>query len=132
MEENSKQKQKNETTEFLPEIRRGRYGQLTIYEISESELETLAQGPPNSIYLIFAVFLLSVSVSFIISLLTISIVSDRIFTVFVVITVVGTIVGIILLSLWFKNRKSISNLIQTIKDRLFPEGIQEIEATQKR
>ncbi len=75
----------------MPEIRRGRVAQLTIYEVSEIELETLAQGSANSIYLNFAIFLLSVSVSLIIALLTATIASNRVFTVFVVIAVVGAI-----------------------------------------
>ena len=42
--------------EFQPEIRRARFDRLTIYEVSESELEVLARGSPDSIYLNFAVF----------------------------------------------------------------------------
>ncbi len=128
--ESPEEKQKNEISEFLPEIRRGRLGQLTIYEISESELETLIQGSPNSIYLVFAVFLLSVFVSFLIALLTTTISSNRTFIVFTVITTVSAIGGIILFSLWFKNRKSISDLVQTIRGRLPPEGVQKLKTMQ--
>jgi NADH:ubiquinone oxidoreductase subunit K len=122
-------KQGGKPSEFMPEIGRGRVAQLTIYEISEIELETLAQGAANSIYLNFAIFLLTVSVSFTIALLSTNIASNRVFTVFVVIAVVGAIGGIFLLLLWFRTRKSISDLMHTIKERLPPEGIQEIKTT---
>jgi type IV secretory pathway VirB6-like protein len=121
--------QENESSKFIPEIRRGCFDVLRIYEVSESELEVLTQGSPNSIHLNFAIFLLSVSISFIIALLTTTIASNRVFIVFVVITVVGAIGGVFLLFLWFKTRKSVSDLVQTIKKRLPPEGIQEIEIT---
>lgn len=122
--ENSKS-QENKTSEIVPEIIRGRFARLTIYEVSDTELETLAQGSPNSIYLNLAIFLLSVSVSFFIALLTASITSNRVFIVFVLITAVGAVGGLVLLCLWLKGRKCISDLMGTIKGRLPPEGIQE-------
>ncbi len=112
---------------LLPRIRRGRYDQLIIYEVSQRELEILAQGSPNLIYLNFAISLLSVSISFIIALLTTTITSNRVFTVFVVIAVVGIISGLVLLFLWLKTRKSVSDLIKTIKNRLPEENSLEAE-----
>ena len=117
--------QGDEPSELKPAIRRAQIAQLTIYEISETELEVLARGSSNPIYLNFAIFLLSVFASFVIALLTTTINSDRVFTVFVVIAVVGAVLGGLLLILWFKTRKSISELVQTIKDRLLSEGIRE-------
>lgn len=121
-------KQGNEPSELKPAIRRAPIAQLTIYEISEAELEILARGSANSVYLNFAIFLLSVSASFLIALLTTTITSHKTFTIFVVIAVVGAIGGILLLILWSKTRKSISDLVQTIKRRLPPEGIKETRA----
>jgi hypothetical protein len=103
------------------EIRRGSYKELTLYDVEESELELLAQGSPDSLYLKFAIFLLSAAVSFLTALLT-AVLSDRIFTVFVVITCLGFIVGVLLLVIWLRKRRSISVLVQKIRDRL-PEGI---------
>ena len=110
---------------FLPKIRRGRYDQLIIYEVSDRELEILAKGTSNPIYLNFAIALLSVSISFIIALLTTTITSNKIFTVFVVIAVVGIISGLLLLFLWFKTRRTVEDLVQTIKNRLPEEDLQE-------
>jgi len=117
------------------EVRRGAYARLTIYEVEESELELLAQGSPDSLYLNFAIFLLSIAVSFLIALLTLpanqatgasGTGSSNRFIVLVVITTVGFIVGLLLLLIWLKKRRSISDIVQRIKDRLPPEGIQEI------
>lgn len=120
-------KQEIAPSQSLPpavEVRRGVFVRLTIYEVEERELEDLAQGSPDSLYLNFAVFLLSLATSFLIALST-AIVSNNVFIVFVVITTIGFIVGIFLLILWLMKRKSVSHLVQKIKNRLPPEGIQE-------
>jgi len=112
---------------LTPKIKRICIGQLTIYEVSESELKTLEEGSPNSIYLNFSIFLLSVAISFLIALLTTTIKSQYVFIVFVLVTIIGFLFGIFLIIIWFKNHKSISNIINTIKNRKYPEGIQEKE-----
>jgi hypothetical protein len=85
--------------EILPAVRRARYGQLTIYEISEDELELLERGSPDSLLLNFSIFALSVCVSFLIALLTTTIPSDRTFIVFVVVTAVAALGGVVLFCL---------------------------------
>jgi len=107
-------------------IRRGSYKELTLYDVEETELELLAQGSPDSLYLNFAIFLLSVAVAFMTSLLT-AVLSDRIFTIFVVVTGLGFIVGTLLLAIWLRKRRSISALVQRIRARL-PEGVPTIAA----
>lgn len=121
--------QKEISTPELPpvvEIRRGSYKELTLYDVEETELDLLAQGSPDSLYLNFAIFLLSAAVSFFTALLT-AVLSDRIFTVFVIITCLGFIMGILLLAIWLKKRRSISALVRKIRDRL-PEGIPTVAA----
>lgn len=87
--------------EFQPEIRRARVEQLILYEVTENELELLARGiAADSVYLNFAIALLSAAVSFVIALTTTTIESIRTFTVFVVLTSVGSIGGLLLLVLW--------------------------------
>jgi hypothetical protein len=99
-----------------------------IYEVSENELDLLVQGAPNSIHLNFAIALLSMAVSFIIALTTTTIESLRTFTVFVVLAVVGSVGGLLLLVLWYRGNKSVSDLIETIKRWLPPgEGPQRVE-----
>ena len=106
-------------------VRRAPYGELTIYEISESELNELEKGPHENIYLNFAIFLLSIFLSFIICLLTTTIMNDRVFVVFTVITYTSGLSGVFLLILWWRKRTSIAELVDTIRSRLPPEGIQE-------
>jgi hypothetical protein len=110
---------------FLPEIRRARFERLTIYEVSEAELDILERGSPDSIYLNFAIFLLSVAISLTAALLTATIASNAIFVIFVVCTVVGYTGGLLLLVVWRKNRSSVSDCMETIRKRLPPEGIAE-------
>jgi hypothetical protein len=127
MSKEEQQKQESIDYQSLPpavEVRWAAYGKLTLYPVDESELELLAQGSPDSLYLNFAIFLLSIAISFLTTLLTV-VVSDRFFTVFVVITVLGFIAGLFLLILWFRKRRSVSDVIDKIKKRLPPEGIQE-------
>ncbi len=108
-----------------PVIRRAVILQMTTYEVSEDELEALARGTQDSIYSSFAIFLLSVATSFLVSLLTTE-VTDRVFIVFVIFITLGYLFGIFFLIFWYKNRKTITFLIKKIRERLPPpEGIQE-------
>jgi hypothetical protein len=108
----------------LPEIRRVRISSLTIYEISESELDTLGRGSPDSVFLTFAVFLLSVAISFSVVLATLTITSDRGFQVLVILTLIGYLGGLILLAVWWRNHQSTKAIIESIRNRLLPEGEQ--------
>lgn len=107
---------------FLPEIRRARFERLTIFEISESELEVLEKGSPDSIYLNVAIALLSSAISLTAVLFTATIANTAIFIIFVICTVVGYVIGIILLLLWRRSRSSVLECIKVIRKRLPPEG----------
>ena len=110
---------------LMPVIRRARFDRLTLYDVTESELDILEKGSPDSTYLNFAIFLLSVALSFTITLITTTTVSTAVFIIFVVVTVVGYIGGFLLLILWRRNRSSVSDCIKVIRKRLPAEGIQE-------
>ena len=107
-------------SQYVPEVRRGIYATLTIYEVEESELDVLAKGSPDSLFLTFSIFLITMATSFLIALLTAQ-VTAKTFVVFVLLTVVGFVVGLILLALWFKRRKGVPDLVSKIKKRLPPE-----------
>jgi hypothetical protein len=119
------QRREEPPTEFLPEIRRARLGKLTIYEISESELDTLEKGSPDSTYLDFAIGLLSAAIAFSITLATTEIKSSRTFAVFVFGVIVGYLIGFLLLILWWKNHRSVTSVGAVIRSRLPPEGTPE-------
>ncbi len=114
-----------EPEQFQPEIRRARLELLVLYEVTESELEILAQGAPNSTYLNFGIGLLSAASSFIIALLTTTIESLKVFTVFVVVSAVGSVLGVVFLVIWYRGSRPVADLVETIRGRLPPEGIQE-------
>ena len=107
--------------EKQPKIRRGRVDSLSLYEITDYELDVLATGSPSSIFLNFAIFFISVASSFLVALLSTTIASDRVFTVFVVVVGIGFISGIVLFSLWFRNRRTMSGIIDRIKERIPPD-----------
>jgi hypothetical protein len=110
-------------SELLPAIRRARIDSLNIYEVSESELALLERGSPDSLFLNFAVFLLSSALSLLVALLTTTITSSRTFTVFVVFTVTGVVGGLFLLLLWLRNRQSTAAVFAQIRRRMPPEGV---------
>ncbi|MBN2424519.1 MAG: hypothetical protein JXB44_05810 [Calditrichaceae bacterium] len=109
----------NQNEGFIqPRIIRGQVDSLSLFEITDYELEILEQGTPNSLYLNFAVFFISMAVSFLTSLMTIEISDIRIFIIFTLLTIVGFSIGVILLILWYRGRTKISNVIDKIKARV--------------
>ncbi len=108
--------------QFETEIRRGRLDTLSIFEISESELNQLGGGSPNSIYLNFAILTFTFGISFLVTLLTTVIESDRLFYIFVIMTIIGLGSSVILFILWKKNYVAVSELVKTIRDRIPPQG----------
>src|SRR4051812_21342248 len=115
-------KAKGIQVELLPEVRRGRIERLSIYDVSEDELEILARGSSDSIYLNFAISLLSVFFSFLIALLTTTSRSTTVQVFLISATIITGINGSLLLAIWFRNRRTVSDLIEKIKARMPPEG----------
>jgi hypothetical protein len=76
------------------------------------------------VFLNFAIFLLSVAISFSVTLATVTIASDRTFQVFVIITVIGYLGAFILLLVWGRSYHSIRTTTRTIRERLLAEGEQ--------
>jgi hypothetical protein len=112
----------------MPIIRYAPFGELKIYPVLEAELNTLAKGGDESLYLNFATALLPTSLSLFVALLTTTINSNRVFVSFLTTAIVMLIAGLILLALWWRNRDSNQNLVRQIKDRMPPPlGIQIIE-----
>lgn len=101
-----------------PRIVRGQVDSLSILEITDYELEILEQGSPNSLYLNFGVFFLSTATSFLTTLLTVSIESMKLFTVFLSLTICGFSAGLVLLVLWYRSKSNVKNLIKKIKARV--------------
>ena len=98
--------------------KRGRIESLIVYDITVNELDTLTKSSKGSIYLNFAIALLSIAVSFLTALLT-NEYADKIITlcVFLIIMIVGFVLGGLLLVLWHREKSSNDDLVEVIKDR---------------
>lgn len=111
--------------ELLPVVRRARLQRLTIYEVEESELLILERGALGSIYVNISIALLSLAIGLTATLTTAAFPSDRTWLLFLVVTVVGYVVGASLLLIGWKSRKSISDCVREIRRRLPTEGLDE-------
>lgn len=114
----------NNTGETSIRIRRGKVDSLSVYEITDYELGQILQGSPNALFLNLAIFLTSISLSFLIALLTTTIASDRVYTVFVVVTVISFIAGFVLVAMWWKTRNQLSDIVTKIKARIPADEIE--------
>jgi len=117
--ETTKPKNEKPLDENQPIIRRGRVDSLNIFEIREDELNTIEKGSTTSLYLNFAILLLSIAASFLIALLT-SDFKDKLFTftIFCVVTAVGFVIGLILLIMWLCEKNEFKEVIKTIRQRI--------------
>ena len=103
-------------------VRRGRVASVDLYEIKDSELDLLEKGSPAGVYLNFAIFLLSIAFSALAALCTTTTFKYAIMqTVFVIVTVVGFLLGALLLILWRRSRKDVADVIRKIRDRIPPD-----------
>lgn len=118
IEQFSKKNQES-SGEIGPKIKRGRYDSLELFEVSESELTIIERGSPSSTYLNFAIFLISIASSFLTTLLTVDL-SEKmtLFTIFTVICVIGYLIGIFLIILWYQNKNEFNNVIEKIRGRM--------------
>ena len=108
---------------FLPAIRRARFQTLTIYEVSDGELDTLERGSPDSLYLNFAISLLSSALSIIVALLTTTPATVFVTFAFIAFAIIGILAGAFLLLLWHRSRSTRVDCIKVIRSRLAAEGI---------
>lgn len=99
-------------------ILRGNITSLSLYEVTDHELDILEQGSPSGLYLNFSIFLFSLGVSFAITILTTNISDTRLFIIFALCAIVGIFGGILLLAMWYRTRKSVRQLCIKIRQRI--------------
>lgn len=99
------------------QIDRARLDSITVYEVTEDELSIIESGAPSSNYLNLSIALLSVFVSFLLTLLTVKIEDDRTFNFFLFIAIATLIVGVVLLIVWLRSNKSSRNIFNKIRAR---------------
>jgi hypothetical protein len=102
-------------------VRRGRVDSVDLYEVKENELELLEKGSPANLQLNFSVFLLSLAFSGVLTLTTATVKFPILETVYIVISVVGFLLGSYLLLIWWKTQTSIKKIVATIRARIPPE-----------
>jgi hypothetical protein len=100
-----------------PTILRGMIRSLTIYDITDSELENLSKGSSATLDLNFAIGLCSSATSFLIALLTSDIKSSGTQNFFYCATILGFVLGSYLFFKWFRQRRSVSAIVNTIRER---------------
>lgn len=110
----------NTVTEASVQLRivRGPVDSLSLYEITDYELELLEQGSPSSTYFNFAIFFISIGVSFLTTLLTVEIASIYIFSVFTILTVIGICAALVLFQLWRSTKSRTKDLCKKIRARV--------------
>lgn len=111
-------RRRNESRPDAPPLRFATFGEIMIYWVYEHELDALGAGSSASLFLNFALFLIPISITLIVSMLTTTIPSDRVFVGFLSVTVITAIAGILLLLLWWRSHKRSGELLMAIKARM--------------
>lgn len=104
-------------------IRRGRVDSVDLFEIKESELDLLEKGSPAGLQLNFAIFLISLAFSASAAVATASFRNSRIETVFIIVIVVGFLLGAYLFIAWFRTRSAVKDVCADIRRRIPPDAI---------
>src|SRR6185503_8405051 len=98
-------------------IVRGAVDSLSLYEVTDHELELLEQGSPSSTFLNFAIFFFSIGISFLVTLVTVVVASLLLFIVFTIVAVVGMAASLILFVLWRQTRSRTKEMCKKIRAR---------------
>lgn len=119
-------KKTSDSTQQLSPVRVAPLGELTAYTVHEHEPDIIAAGSPATLAFNFAVALISIGVSFIITLTTTTISSDRLFYGYLIVCINCLMLGIMMFVYWLKTRSSVNITVSRIKSRLIvPPPIQE-------
>ena len=105
-------------TQQMSPVRVAPLGELTAYTVQEHELDIIAAGSSATLAFNIAVALISIGVTFILTLTTTTIASDRLFYGYLLVCVNCWIVGVIAAIYWLKARKSVNVTVTRIKNRL--------------
>lgn len=92
------------------------------FEITDQELDVLENGSKSSIFLNFALLLLSISTCFLVMLIFTTIPSDRVFAVITIIVVIGYLADAALFVLWRISRKSTAGVAEKVRSRATTRG----------
>ena len=99
-------------------VLRGAVDSVSLYEITDYELDQFEQGSPSSTLLNFAIFFFSVGASFLTILLTTDSLGVYTFLVFLVITILGISISFVLFVLWYKMSSKTKDICKKIRSRV--------------
>src|SRR5262245_30051398 len=99
-------------------IRRGRVDSVDLFEIKESELDIIEYGSQASLQLTIGISLLSAAIGTLTSLITSTFPDQTTKTFVIVFTVVGFVVGSVLLLLWKQTSISVKEICIRIRARI--------------
>lgn len=106
-------------------VRRARVGSVDLYEIKDSELDTLASGSPATLELTFGITLLSIAFTTLGTIVsTEKFKNDTIKLIFVLTTIVGFVLSPYFFARWFLAKSSIKKLVSQIKSRMPPPSLE--------
>jgi hypothetical protein len=111
-------KKASDPTRQLSPIRVAPLGELNAYTVHEHELDIIAAGSPATLAFNFAVALISIGISFVLTLTTTTIGSIRLFVVYVNVCIICLLVGFIMFVYWLKTRTSVVHTVAEIKSQL--------------
>lgn len=104
---------------------KGQLEPVKIYPVTEEELHLLEKGSNASLFLNFAIALLSIASSAMIAWLTVENMSPTITAVISSITFSGYAIGFLLLGLWWKSGSGQKEVLQKIRARIQEEQMAE-------
>jgi len=104
--------------EFVP------LGKLTIYPITEHELNALKNGSPESIYLTFGIACLTTALTAFLSVITLSTNNPSVINIYWIIIIIGFLAGCVLMALWHHYKGQNLAILENVRNRKSPEGTQ--------
>jgi hypothetical protein len=101
-----------------PIVRVAPLQELRVYQISESELEKLERGSPESIHLSLALAFLPAALTLLITLQTVDITKPRIYNAYLFSFLLLALQGGVSLIRWWRARGTVRDIVQEIRDRM--------------
>lgn len=111
-------KRPTDHTHQMSPVRVAPLGELTAYTVHEHELDLIAAGSPATLAFNFAVALISIGLSFVLTITTTTISSDRLYYGYLIVAINCILIGTILFAYWLKTRTSVGVTVMKIKSRL--------------
>lgn len=104
-------------------IRMGRVDSVDVFQVKESELDTLEQGELADIFLNFSIFLFSLVFSILLTLISATFKKPIYEILALTILVFAFILGLLLIFLWYKKRTGVKSIIKRIRNRIPPDAV---------